>query len=209
MCGRQGKHDERFNYFTSSSSIHIVLLFRLCISVHFPAMEDDSPKPTKRVRKSCERCRTRKQRCAGFPVCTNCLSAKEECKQPPSAIEEYRRYICSDAKNLHLMFLCSGPNQALLERISYLESQLASYTNVPPPAWTQDWCRDSSQERPITPATSHDGGRKGSIADIVGFLSLGGERAYVGASSGFAMASSLGQVCQICPYDIASSDVKT
>src|ERR1700712_3581262 len=53
---------------------------------------DENPRPSKRARKSCERCRTRKQKCHGFPVCANCANAKEECVQPPSAIEEYNRY---------------------------------------------------------------------------------------------------------------------
>jgi len=52
---------------------------------------DDNPRPTKRTRKPCESCRTRKQKCVGFSLCSNCQSAKEHCKQPPFAIEEYKK----------------------------------------------------------------------------------------------------------------------
>lgn len=50
---------------------------------------DDDLGPTKRPRKACERCRRRKQRCHGFPACSNCQLAKEECIQPLLATEEY------------------------------------------------------------------------------------------------------------------------
>jgi len=86
----------------------------------------------------------------------------------------------------------SGPNQALLERISFLEAQLATYQN------------DSPEKRDASPPSSRNGlpsklyeeERPSNIADIVGFLSLGGEAAYVGSSSGFSLATNLGQLVQ-------------
>lgn len=84
----------------------------------------------------------------------------------------------------------SGPNQALLERISFLESQLAAYANTTPPE-----TRDGEKQQLQSPASSEER-LTNSIADIVGFLSLGGEAAYVGASSGFALATNLGQMVQ-------------
>lgn len=89
----------------------------------------------------------------------------------------------------------SGPNQALLERISYLESQLATYTNVSP---SEKW------EPPQDPVEArHMKNDRSGIPDIVGFLSLGGDAAYVGASSGFSMASSLGQMVQATVWNKA------
>ncbi|KAH6713972.1 fungal-specific transcription factor domain-containing protein [Leptodontidium sp. MPI-SDFR-AT-0119] len=148
---------------------------------------DDNPRPSKRARKSCERCRTRKQKCHGFPVCANCANAKEQCIQPASAIEEYN----------------SGPNQALLQRISDLEAQLATYTNTPT---TPNVAQSPLERQPLVSPTSSEAERRttnGNIADIVGFLSLGGEAAYVGASSGFSLATNLGQMVQATVWNKA------
>lgn len=84
----------------------------------------------------------------------------------------------------------SGPNQALLERISFLEAQLAAHADT-----TQPETRDGEKQQSQSPASPEER-RTNSIADIVGFLSLGGEAAYVGASSGFALATNLGQMVQ-------------
>ncbi|KAI6715194.1 hypothetical protein JHW43_002312 [Diplocarpon mali] len=95
---------------------------------------------------------------------------------PPSAIEEFN----------------SGPNQALLERISILEAQLARYANVAAPI------PSSATSNPeLSPTLSqNETANNRTIADIVGFLSLGGEAAYVGSSSGFSLATNLGQMVQ-------------
>ncbi|KAG4412587.1 hypothetical protein IFR04_014275 [Cadophora malorum] len=148
---------------------------------------DDNPRPSKRARKSCERCRTRKQKCHGFPICANCANAKEQCIQPPSAIEEWN----------------SGPNQALLERISDLEAQLANYTNAPTPHNVAQ--SPLERQAAISPTSSEVERRftNGNIADIVGFLSLGGEAAYVGSSSGFSLATNLGQMVQATVWNKA------
>ncbi|CZR52342.1 related to C6 transcription factor [Phialocephala subalpina] len=144
---------------------------------------DENPRPSKRARKSCERCRTRKQKCHGFPVCANCANAKEQCIQPPNAIEEYN----------------SGPNQALLERISFLEAQLAAYANAPLPEKSDP----ATYEKNAVSPTSSEEERRSNIADIVGFLSLGGEAAYVGSSSGFSLATNLGQMVQATVWNKA------
>ena len=84
-----------------------------------------------------------------------------------------------------------------MERIAFLEAQLALKNNTSTIQETpQGRDYDALRDGPISPATSQsdDGSTRDSIADVVGFLSLGGERAYVGASSGFGLASSLGQV---------------
>jgi hypothetical protein len=86
----------------------------------------------------------------------------------------------------------SGPNQALLERISFLEAQLATYQNDSPEK--RDASPSSSRNR--LPSKLYEEERPSNIADIVGFLSLGGEAAYVGSSSGFSLATNLGQLVQ-------------
>ncbi len=85
-----------------------------------------------------------------------------------------------------------------MERISYLESELAKYTNVPKSEASYDFGTGGGEQQTVVAATpaAEDANRKGTIADIVGFLSLGAERAYVGSSSGFSLASSLGQMVQ-------------
>jgi hypothetical protein len=104
---------------------------------------------------------------------------------------------------------CSGPNQALIERISFLEAQLSTYHNstaipVADSASSATWFQHGPPPPPTPPAAGkEEESRRGSIADIVGFLSLGAERAYVGPSSGFALASSLGQMVQATVWNKA------
>lgn len=97
----------------------------------------------------------------------------------------------------------SGPNQALLQRISYLETQLATYTNASP---SEKWepLQTPFESQHVSSIGSTENDRNGSsISDIVGFLSLGGDAAYVGSSSGFSMASSLGQMVQATVWNKA------
>lgn len=92
----------------------------------------------------------------------------------------------------------SGPNQALLARISFLEAQLAAHSNAPgKPDVVHDY-----QESHISRSSGADEG-KNNIADVVGFLSLGGEAAYVGSSSGFSLATSLGNLVQATVWNKA------
>jgi hypothetical protein len=99
--------------------------------------------------------------------------------------------------------VCSGPNQALLERISFLEAQLAAYANAPPPEKRDPSHDHSVSQHVVSPTSSEEERRKSNIADIVGFLSLGGEAAYVGSSSGFSLATNLGQMVQATVWNKA------
>lgn len=149
---------------------------------------NENPRPAKRARKSCERCRNRKQKCHGFPVCANCASSKENCIQPPSAIEEYQ----------------SGPNQALLERISFLEARLAAHGDAPLEGKKFESTHDQlSAQNAVSPTASEEERKRSHLADIVGFLSLGGEPAYVGSASGFSLATNLGQMVQATVWNKA------
>lgn len=116
------------------------------------------------------------------------MSAKETCIQPPSAIEEFNRYVLRINVHSSHAERSSGPNQALLERISFLEAQLAAYAN----ATSTDHGENDNKHAPSLDEIP----RPNSLPEIVGFLSLGGEAAYVGASSGFSLATNLGQMVQ-------------
>jgi len=134
-------------------------------------------------------------------VCANCANAKEQCIQPPSAIEEYNRWALVELTLLStILNQNSGPNQALLERISFLEAQLAAYADAPQQEAVQVEKQDALS--PLLPAKER---QTNNIADIVGFLSLGGEAAYVGSSSGFSLATNLGQMVQATVWNKALS----
>lgn len=63
----------------------------------------------------------------------------------------------------------------------------------------------------VPPTKADEEKRTSSIADIVGFLSLGGEAAYVGSSSGFSLATNLGQMVQATVWNkaIAATVIQT
>jgi heme exporter protein D len=96
----------------------------------------------------------------------------------------------------------SGPNQALLERISFLEAQLAAYANAPP-LKQHEASQDYYEPHHVVSPTSSGGRRRSTIADAVGFLSLGGEAAYVGSASGFSLATNLGHMVQATVWNKA------
>ena len=89
----------------------------------------------------------------------------------------------------------SGPNQALLEQISFLETQLAAYANSPS-SEKRDPSHDQFDSHHVVSPTSEKERSKSNITDIVGILSLGGEAVYVGSSSEFSLATNLGQMVQ-------------
>lgn len=105
----------------------------------------------------------------------------------------------SEAQNKNLTS-SSGPNQALLERISLLEAQLAAYAETPPNIQTPQQILDPCL---IASPTTEEEQKKNNIADIVGFISLGGDGAYVGSSSGFSLATNLGQMVQATVWNKA------
>jgi hypothetical protein len=73
--------------------------------------------------------------------------------------------------------IISGPNQAFLERISYLEAQLAAYTGTPKSEPGQVYGIHNDSQHAFSSPSSEEELQRGSIGDIVGFLSLGGEPA--------------------------------
>lgn len=84
-----------------------------------------------------------------------------------------------------------------------MEAQLAAYAGTPKSEPGQLYGIHTDSPHAFSPPDSEEELRRGSIADIVGFLSLGGEPAYVESSSGFALASSLGQMVQATVWNKA------
>lgn len=202
-----------------------------------------TPRTLKRPSRSCRRCHRRKQRCVGFPICTNCQASKQPCVQSDFAVELHR----------------STSEYAAFERIKSLEAQLAtaldlvsnlrqerdeasrrsepgrgaramgSQQNLEPQESREllEQSEDpnnshvfSQQASPgsaapgRSPAVHSSAGRGSAphnshIADVVGFLALGdnvgGEPAYVGSSSGFSIATDLGQIVQATVWTKALS----
>lgn len=110
----------------------------------------------------------------------------------------------SPPPNFRRSSLSSGPNQALLERISFLEAQLATYASATPPGQTfASWTPSRDGGNTPRSATTKLEDQKTGIADVVGFLGLGGEGAYVGPSSGISLAANLEQMVQATVWNKA------
>ena len=67
----------------------------------------------KRIPKSCRRCHRRKQRCVGFPTCSNCENAKQPCSRTEGAPSWHH----------------SMSKSTLVHRIEVLEERLATASN--------------------------------------------------------------------------------
>jgi Fungal specific transcription factor domain/Fungal Zn(2)-Cys(6) binuclear cluster domain len=98
-------------------------------------MESTPQVPHKRTSKSCKRCHRRKQRCHGFPICSNCHGANQPCIQSEFSLQLHR----------------NNPGFAAYERIRFLETQLANALSSSPEASRY---RDSSVRRAST--NNHD-----------------------------------------------------
>lgn len=134
-------------------------------------MEDDSTAPRKRQRISkrtaCDRCQRRKQACdAASPSCSNCYKAGVECLKPFTHSDS-PAITSSDSR---------GINSLATFHDGFSPGAAKTQTSIRP--------QDSGEQ-----AQSY-------IADVVGFLSLGGGQSYVGSSSGYALAVDLDSVVQ-------------
>jgi hypothetical protein len=100
--------------------------------------------------------------------------------------------------NLH--YRSGTNNHTLLERLSFLEAQLynGAYTNTVPEGGYEFRALEGGQTLLRTPTIT-----KSKEADVVGLLNLGYEAAYLGLSSGFSLASSLGQMVQATVWNKA------
>lgn len=206
-------------------------------------MEEVPRRTLQRPSKSCRRCRHRKQRCIGFPICTNCQASKQQCIQSEFAHKLYQ----------------NSPEYAAFERIKSLEAQLAaalargpnvqqeghdevssgalpsfhpnemhSQQNVEsndshgsieqnaslgknaPSQWTGLTSAAPGRSSPTrSTVKAVNASQKNQISDAVGFIALGDkvgrEPTYVGESSGFSLASDLGQIVQATVWTKALS----
>ncbi|OKL60998.1 hypothetical protein UA08_03670 [Talaromyces atroroseus] len=145
--------------------------------------------PRKRARTACSRCKSRKQRCDNvYPVCTNCRKAGVECDKSSLSLE-------SDNN--------SGYTNALEERIAYLEgklSELSGHKSADEAISTPDANRIghsiTAASQRHTPENPQSGIRNNTLGEVVGFLSLDSPEtpAYLGSSSGLALAVNLGEM---------------
>jgi len=85
-------------------------------------------------------------------------------------------------------------NNALRERITQLEAQLAAVDAASPLLFQHDGVDHLFS--PPDSAREMEKPQQSDIADVVGFLSLGAEPTYVGASSGISLAASLSEMVQ-------------
>ncbi|KAH1498025.1 hypothetical protein KXV92_004586 [Aspergillus fumigatus] len=150
----------------------------------FPSKDHN---PRKRVRTSCTRCKTRKQKCDNdYPACSNCRKAGASCDKLTVLRQE------SGQSNDY--------TRTLEERIAYLESQLearslgnnaSSNTDHPVAALL------SPQKHEAVP-TSASNLNHNTVGELVGFLALNSAEApaYVGSSSGLSLAANLSEMVQ-------------
>ncbi|KAJ5691398.1 hypothetical protein N7488_012133 [Penicillium malachiteum] len=142
---------------------------------------DTESKIRKRIPKSCRRCHRRKQKCVGFPTCTNCENAKEPCSRSERAPSWH-----------HAM-----SKGALVRRIELLEDQLAALEEK------STGGRDKSEQADIT-AKQHSSRWSSTkchqIDGVVRFLTLGHglneDQQYLGPTSGVSMVENVNRMIQ-------------
>lgn len=119
-------------------------------------MEGDHFKVRKRSPKACRRCHRRKQRCVGYPICTNCESAKSACTRSDTPT-------CQPASERYHGL----SKDALFDRIEELEAQLNA---VSKPAHEQ------AQQPPFEspdPLPFHQLPEVGHLFDVMEYLTTG------------------------------------
>ncbi|ORY78212.1 fungal-specific transcription factor domain-domain-containing protein [Protomyces lactucae-debilis] len=151
-------------------------------SAHSPS--DHDPRPRKRQRTACDRCKTRKQKCDHvLPSCGNCAKAGLECTRAPPPDP-------------------SGPSSAytrsLEEQVARLEAQLA-LSGEPLPRRSTD-----GQTHTTGQGQGHGDEASNSVAEIVGALSgrnVAGTEFYIGTTSGYSLARDLSEMASAVVWD--------
>ncbi|GFF28727.1 uncharacterized transcriptional regulatory protein YLR278C [Aspergillus udagawae] len=144
--------------------------------------------PRKRVRTSCTRCKTRKQKCDNdYPACSNCRKAGVSCDKSTVLRQE------SGQSNDY--------TRALEERITYLESQLQARpqsNNASGNAGHPLAALLSPQSHEAIQPASTSNLNHNTVGELVGFLALNSAEApaYVGSSSGLSLAANLSEMVQ-------------
>ncbi|KAJ6036138.1 hypothetical protein N7540_000417 [Penicillium herquei] len=142
---------------------------------------DTESRIRKRIPKSCRRCHRRKQKCVGFPSCTNCENASEPCSRSESAPSWH-----------HAM-----SKGALVRRIELLEDQLAALTGNTIAG------RDKPEQSDITArqrSSRWNSSKCHHIDGFVRFLTLGHgsneDHQYLGPTSGVSMVENVNRMIQ-------------
>lgn len=128
-----------------------------------------TPRKRQRISKrtACDRCQRRKQACdSASPSCSNCWKAGVEC---------LKTFPHSGSPTT------TSSDKAGIHSISTLHEALSPNT--------------LKTQTPTRPQDSGDQAQS-HIADVVGFLNLGGGQSYVGSSSGYALVVDLDSVVQ-------------
>lgn len=142
---------------------------RLKYPLTFKKMDQTSHRVRKRIPQSCKRCRRRKQKCVGFPICANCREANLPCERSTNE----QQTTISASERYH------GVSKDLLfSRIETLEAQLS--------AMSAD-CGASHKAKCAAGNVQ--------FSDLVNRMTsgyvVGDERAHIGLSSGKMIAASL------------------
>ncbi|CAI7600886.1 unnamed protein product [Penicillium glandicola] len=154
----------------------------------------------KRIPKSCRRCHRRKQRCVGFPTCSNCESTNQPCSRSESSPSWH-----------HAM-----SKGALAHRIEILEAQLAAAIedNASASRTGSNQSDATSRQRcPREPPKNHN------LHGVIRFLTLGhetnGEQAYLGPSSGASIVANVSRLVhdaagvKLLPIDASAQQPET
>ncbi|KAH6629193.1 fungal-specific transcription factor domain-containing protein [Boeremia exigua] len=174
-------------------------------SPHSPSSPlDTATNPRKRQRTACDRCKSRKQRCDGaYPQCSNCARATAMCRRPPEwegHNQSYTRALEDQVAYLETRLLAVEQQQQVRPQSRSCEEQLPSPSDRPTTAHDHASVAMGSSLNP-TAQFQH------SVADVVGMLSLGtgnaGAQSYIGSSSGYALATDLGQMVQATVWNKA------
>lgn len=116
-----------------------------------------------------------------YPSCSNCAKAGLECTKPPE----------TEANRLNNTY-----TRKLEDHIAQLEARLAAH---------EQQAQSTPSVQPASSPLESPVSRSHSVADIVGLLSLGNTEApsYIGSSSGYSMATNLGEMVQATVWNKA------
>jgi hypothetical protein len=133
----------------------------------------DSGRIRKRLPTSCRRCHRRKQRCVGYPTCSNCEVAKLPCSRSET-VPSWHHAMSKDS---------------LVRRIEHLEAQLSSARQEPNHgAWETS---QSSRETQRTEPQDNDLHKIRGVASSDSVHQPADGPPYLGLSSGLAMAENI------------------
>lgn len=118
-------------------------------------MEASQFKVRKRNPKACRRCHRRKQRCVGYPTCTNCEAANSSCTRSETSTFQ------PASERYHGL-----SKDALFDRIEELEAQLNNVSNTPQKSPRSQYANSERNSLTTLPDVEH-------LFDVMEFLTTG------------------------------------